>query len=155
ARPGGGAHHGRPRSGDDAEARPHSSDLRRAPRRRRGGPSEPCRLLAGALGTEALDPGRPQGPRRAGRGDRLVIQRSRREFLKFLGIGAGSLFLGSTLAGCGMSGGRAQQAQTEPSTPASRASAGGPLRIGYLPITDAAPLLIAHAKGFYEAEGVE
>lgn len=84
-----------------------------------------------------------------------MIQRSRREFLKFLGIGAGSLFLGSTLAGCGMSGGRAQQAQTEPSTPASRASAGGPLRIGYLPITDAAPLLIAHAKGFYEAEGVE
>lgn len=28
------------------------------------------------------------------------------------------------------------------------------LRIGYLPITDAAPLLIAHANGYYEAEGI-
>ena len=29
------------------------------------------------------------------------------------------------------------------------------LRIGYLPITDATPLLVAHALGFYEAEGLE
>lgn len=29
-----------------------------------------------------------------------------------------------------------------------------PLRIGYLPITDAAPLLVAHALGLYEAEGI-
>jgi NitT/TauT family transport system substrate-binding protein len=29
-----------------------------------------------------------------------------------------------------------------------------PLRIGYLPITDAAPLLVAHGKGFFAAEGV-
>lgn len=28
------------------------------------------------------------------------------------------------------------------------------LRIGYLPITDATPLLIAHAKGFYQEEGL-
>ncbi len=29
------------------------------------------------------------------------------------------------------------------------------LRIGYLPITDATPLLIAHAKGFFEEEGLK
>lgn len=29
------------------------------------------------------------------------------------------------------------------------------VRIGYLPITDATPLLVAHAKGFYAAEGLE
>jgi NitT/TauT family transport system substrate-binding protein len=30
-----------------------------------------------------------------------------------------------------------------------------PVRIGYLPITDATPLLVAHGKGFFEAEGVK
>ena len=29
------------------------------------------------------------------------------------------------------------------------------VRIGYLPITDATPLLVAYAKGFFEAEGLE
>ncbi|WP_214371178.1 ABC transporter substrate-binding protein [Pseudonocardia sp. H11422] len=31
---------------------------------------------------------------------------------------------------------------------------GGPLRIGYLPITDASPLLVAHAQGRFAAAGV-
>lgn len=30
-----------------------------------------------------------------------------------------------------------------------------PVRIGYLPITDATPLLVAHGKGFFEAEGLK
>lgn len=30
-----------------------------------------------------------------------------------------------------------------------------PVRIGYLPITDATPLLVAHANGLYEAEGLK
>lgn len=30
-----------------------------------------------------------------------------------------------------------------------------PVRVGYLPITDATPLLVAHGKGFFEAEGLE
>lgn len=30
-----------------------------------------------------------------------------------------------------------------------------PLRIGYLPITDASPLLVAHAQGFYTDEGLK
>lgn len=31
----------------------------------------------------------------------------------------------------------------------------GPVKIGYLPITDATPLLVAHANGYFEAEGLE
>ncbi len=34
------------------------------------------------------------------------------------------------------------------------AGKGQELRVGYLPITDAAPLLIAHAKGYFEEEGL-
>lgn len=30
-----------------------------------------------------------------------------------------------------------------------------PLRIGYLPITDATPLLVAHGKGFFEEQGIK
>lgn len=30
-----------------------------------------------------------------------------------------------------------------------------PVRVGYLPITDATPLLVAHGKGFFEAEGLQ
>ncbi|KAA2212134.1 ABC transporter substrate-binding protein [Teichococcus oryzae] len=39
---------------------------------------------------------------------------------------------------------------------AARAQPGpdAPVRIGYLPITDATPLLVAHARGMFEAEGL-
>ena len=30
-----------------------------------------------------------------------------------------------------------------------------PVRIGYLPITDATPLLVAHNNGLFEAEGIK
>ncbi len=36
-----------------------------------------------------------------------------------------------------------------------RAEPDAPLRIGYLPITDATPLLVAHDRGLFKAEGVE
>lgn len=71
---------------------------------------------------------------------------SRREFLRFLGLGAGGLLLGSSLVGCGRTKSTGQSAGS--------GSTNRPLRIGYLPITDAAPLLIAHANGYFEAEGV-
>jgi NitT/TauT family transport system substrate-binding protein len=38
--------------------------------------------------------------------------------------------------------------------PRSRATANQPLQVGYLPITDASALLVAHARGFYEEEGL-
>lgn len=39
--------------------------------------------------------------------------------------------------------------------PAIRASEKEVLKIGYLPITDAAPLLVAYAMGFFKAEGIK
>lgn len=42
-----------------------------------------------------------------------------------------------------------------PSASASAKAAGQALRIGYLPITDATPLLVAHGRGLFQAEGLE
>src|SRR5581483_5786923 len=76
----------------------------------------------------------------------------RREVLHALGIiGAASGGAG-LLAACGQGTGTpggAPPAGT-PGQPESKA-----LRIGYLPITDATPLLLAHAQGLYTAEGLE
>lgn len=62
------------------------------------------------------------------------LPRSRREFLK----------LSALLTGAA-------------AWPAVARSAGGdePVRIGYLPITDASPLLVAHAREMFQAEGLE
>lgn len=65
-----------------------------------------------------------------------------------LGLGLG----GCALAGSGITAqllGRAAGAKAQ----ASRVS--GPLRIGYLPITDATALVLAQAKGFYRDQGVQ
>ncbi|MCP4688795.1 MAG: ABC transporter substrate-binding protein, partial [Desulfobacterales bacterium] len=64
----------------------------------------------------------------------METQWSRRDFLKAGAAGA----LGAAL---------------KPSV--GRADGGETLRIGYLPITDAAPLLIAHAKGYFQQEGLK
>ena len=69
---------------------------------------------------------------------------NRRDFLRFIGLSAGSLLLGGYLSGCGRT--------TKQITGDGRDDK--PLRIGYLPITDAAPLLLAHARGYYEAAGL-
>ena len=63
---------------------------------------------------------------------------SRREFLKLAALftAAGSLPL---LQACG------QRAEQNPDAP---------LKIGYLPITDATPLLVAHAQGLFAKHGV-
>lgn len=37
----------------------------------------------------------------------------------------------------------------------ARAKEDAPVRIGYLPITDATPLLVAHANGYFDAEGIK
>ncbi|XGV97715.1 MAG: ABC transporter substrate-binding protein [Leptolyngbya sp. BL-A-14] len=79
---------------------------------------------------------------------------SRRDFLKLSGLFSTSL--GVTLAGGCQS--TTPQANTSPSASLSvspsSAGADQPVKIGYLPITDASPLLIAHAKKLYEAEGL-
>jgi NitT/TauT family transport system substrate-binding protein len=75
---------------------------------------------------------------------------SRRDFLRLaalagLGVTAGP----SLLAACSPFGRPNDAGGVGP------AASGRPLRIGYLPITDAAPLLVAHARGLYADEGLE
>lgn len=64
---------------------------------------------------------------------------SRRDFLKLASLltVAGAIPLLSSLKA---------RAASEPDAP---------VRIGYLPITDATPLLVAHANGLFEAEGIQ
>lgn len=62
---------------------------------------------------------------------------SRRDFIKLTSILAAASALPARLA---------RAAEVDPKRP---------LRIGYLPITDASPLLVAHAKGFYQEQGIE
>lgn len=64
---------------------------------------------------------------------------SRREFLKLAALfsAAGAFPLLRSLEA---------RAAAEPNAP---------VRIGYLPITDATPLLVAHARGLFDAEGVQ
>ena len=66
---------------------------------------------------------------------------SRRQSLDFLAAGGLAAMLG------GLPGRKAQAA--------SQAAPDEKLRIGYLPITDATALLVAHAKGFYADEGLD
>jgi NitT/TauT family transport system substrate-binding protein len=69
-------------------------------------------------------------------------QLDRRRFIKGVGLWGGGLLAGA-------------------SSPPARASSAPPalespeLNVGYLPITDAAPLLVAHGRGFFEAEGLK
>ena len=64
---------------------------------------------------------------------------SRRDFLKLAALfsTAGSLPL---LQACG------RRAEQQPDAP---------LTIGYLPITDATPLLVAHARGLFAEQGIQ
>lgn len=77
---------------------------------------------------------------------------NRRDFLKLASLFSGSAALSAMAGGCG------RQAPTADNAPASNSSAAGnldqPVKIGYLPILDASPLLIAHANKLYEAEGL-
>lgn len=71
----------------------------------------------------------------------------RRALLRALGVAGLAAGTGGLLAACGAPGG------------APTAGGGDPgderLRVGYLPITDASPLLIAHGRGYYADQGLE
>lgn len=77
-----------------------------------------------------------------GPGSRGAARPTRRELLG----GGGALALSGALgAGIGL-GARGEAVASDPHRP---------LRIAYLPITDAAPLLIAHARGHFAEAGIE
>lgn len=77
---------------------------------------------------------------------------TRRRLLRLAGAsGLGLAGLGY-LAGCG----ETKNATSSTSSTTSGSNEGlPPVRIGYIPITDATPLLIAHAKGYFAEEGLE
>lgn len=93
----------------------------------------------------------------------------RREFLRLLGLSGLTLSTaGSWLAGCQAAGPTSPPTAAAGTAAPTAAPAAGAttapaaatgdqsmnLKIGYLPITDAAPLLLGHAKDFYTAEGL-
>ncbi|MCL6648733.1 MAG: ABC transporter substrate-binding protein [Chloroflexi bacterium] len=71
---------------------------------------------------------------------------SRRDLLRLAGFA--SFAAPGLLAACSLPG------PASPGRPRDR-TADTTLRIGYLPITDATPLLLAHAQGFFTAEGLD
>lgn len=68
---------------------------------------------------------------------------TRRDLLR---AGSGLLVAGAAAGGLA---GLAKLGVAAAAGAAPAAGSGGPLRIGYLPITDAAPLLVAHGHGYY------
>lgn len=80
----------------------------------------------------------------------------RRHVLR-LAAGTGMALVGSSLlAACGSDDApAAAPATTGDTTRSSPPASLGTLRIGYLPITDASPLLIAHANGTFAAAGFD
>lgn len=84
---------------------------------------------------------------------------TRRAFVRrtLLGLVATPLLAacsGSPTASPTSSSGASSPTVIVPSSTGVTAGASGRLRIGYLPITDAAPLLLAHAKGYYQDLGL-
>ncbi|MBM3139012.1 MAG: ABC transporter substrate-binding protein [Chloroflexi bacterium] len=86
---------------------------------------------------------------------------ARRSFLRLAGVSLAGL-AGAALIGCGSDDAPSDGAKAAPPAPA-RSAGDAPaaaleetqLRVGYLPITDASPLLVAHGRGTFQAKGLE
>ena len=79
--------------------------------------------------------------------------RNRRDFLRLVaGTGLAATTAPFLLAACGGSSGSNGATTTAGGTPALDL---GAIRSGYLPITDASPLLVAHATGAFDAQGFD
>ncbi len=82
---------------------------------------------------------------------------NRRDFLKLASLFSGSAALSAIAGGCGTQSTTTENTASESAPTTSTAATGNldqPVKIGYLPILDASPLLIAHANQLYEAEGL-
>ena len=84
----------------------------------------------------------------------LRTAHTRRDFLRLAGLTGLAATAGPSLLAACAPGSPAASARSSAS-PRPAAGSGRPVRIGYLPITDAAPLLLAHARGLYADEGLE
>ena len=67
----------------------------------------------------------------------------------------GALRLGGRVAAAGVVGGLAIKGGWDAAAPALASSGKKTVRIGYLPITDASALLLAHEKGFLAQQGID
>ena len=79
----------------------------------------------------------------------------RRQFMDLLAAAGGGISLTSMFAGCGK---KEEEASTEDKSPpvvSSESELDEPVKIGYLPITDSVPLILAHALGYFEEEGLK
>lgn len=85
--------------------------------------------------------------------DLLSQRRSRRDVLRIAGAFGLGAIAGPALLGGTALGARRPAPRTH-LTP-SAALQGGSLKVGYLPITDASPLLLAHGLGYYADEALE
>jgi NitT/TauT family transport system substrate-binding protein len=81
--------------------------------------------------------------------DAAIRAKTRRDALRQLGIWAPAAGVG-VLGACGQGAAPRPGGPATPGQPESKT-----LRIGYLPITDATPLLLAHAQSLFAAEGLE
>ncbi|MCK9518559.1 MAG: ABC transporter substrate-binding protein [Dehalococcoidia bacterium] len=85
----------------------------------------------------------------------------RRRFLRMAGLAGLALTTPAILAACGgddddtPSPTTAGNGDPSPSVASSGELESTKLKVGYLPITDATPLLIAHANGYYKEAGLE
>lgn len=84
----------------------------------------------------------------------------RRTFLRGAGLGLAGL-AGAALLGCSDDGDGDEAASTATTTSGTATSPAGDdlekteLRVGYLPITDSTPLVLAHGLGYYEEAGLK
>lgn len=108
--------------------------------------------LAKLFAASGIDPDAPA----ASTGATVVSSRrgaTRRELIAL--AGASALLALPVAAAAAGGAGRASASAAGPVTAATASTAPEVLRIGYLPITDAAPLLLAHDYGEFAARGIE
>ena len=111
-------------------------------------------MLAGRAGRALSDAGRDGAGGDADTVESAERLRRRRDVFRAFGIATTAGAGAALLAACGTA-----PSSGAPASQSAPAAGGAPetkaLRIGYLPITDATPLLLAHAQGLYKNEGLE
>lgn len=85
----------------------------------------------------------------------LCCGMNRRDFLKLTSLFSTSFAATMAIGGCQQTASVSNTGKVQPvATTQSTITTDQPVKIGYLPITDAAPLLVAHSRKLYEAEGL-
>jgi nitrate/nitrite transport system substrate-binding protein len=81
----------------------------------------------------------------------------RRRFLRLTGTAAAATALGPVLAACGSDNESAKAADASAATPGSPTTKGElrKVKLGFIALTDCAPLIMAKELGFYEARGLD